>query len=243
MINPRREIDCSLGYVDKTKSPQKSEEIYEELAQKLGYENYLERRFFIYGCIDYTDTVYVERIQNDFANLQVPDITRYILAINREDNKAEKLAKENGIDFFRKPIWIYIDSTGGCEDEGMALINAMVLSATPVYTVNLSLWYSMGFLIGICGHKRYSMPYAKFMFHDGFNGTMGSASRAEEKMAFDKKYEREVVKKIMLGHSDPKKFNSRTYDKLYPHDNFMMAEKALEYGFIDEIVTDLSVLG
>lgn len=51
----------------------------------------------------------------------------------------------------RKPIIIYINSPGGNVTDGYGLIDAILTSTTPVYTVNLGIAYSMGFLIYIAG--------------------------------------------------------------------------------------------
>ena len=54
----------------------------------------------------------------------------------------------------RKPIVIYINSPGGCVSDGYGLIDVILNSKTPVYTVNQALCASMGFLIFLAGSKR-----------------------------------------------------------------------------------------
>lgn len=137
----------------------------------------------------------------------------------------------------RKPIRIYINSPGGNIIEGYSVVSAIKLSQTPVYTINIGQWSSMAFLIGITGDKRFSLPYMTFLMHDGFNGTFDSGSKAQDKMKFDERFEREVTKAHVLEYS---KMSSAEYDALVRVEYYMLPEDALKHGFIDEIVTDIT---
>jgi len=53
----------------------------------------------------------------------------------------------------RKPIILYINSPGGSVVDGYGVIDTILLSETPVYTVNVALCASMGFLIYLAGGK------------------------------------------------------------------------------------------
>ena len=61
----------------------------------------------------------------------------------------------------------------------------MMLSKTPVYTVNLGIAYSMGFLIFIAGQKRFSMPSATFLCHDGASGGFDSMNKLNDCIEFE----------------------------------------------------------
>lgn len=61
-----------------------------------------------------------------------------------------------------------------------------------MYTVNLGYQYSMGFLIGLAGHKRFAVPNAKFLMHDGSNFIWDSGAKAQDKMEFQKKVEARI---------------------------------------------------
>lgn len=154
-----------------------------------------------------------------------------IIDYNRYDERNKIPVEE------RKPIRMYINSPGGTPTEGFAVISAIGLSKTPIYTINIGQWGSMAFLIGITGHKRFSIPYATFLMHDGRNGTFDSGSKAQDKMKFDERFELEVVKKHVLRHG---KMTSTEYDALVRVEYYMLPEDALERGFIDEIVTDIT---
>ena len=56
----------------------------------------------------------------------------------------------------RKPIKIYINSPGGGVSSGMALIDIIKLSKTPVYAYVIGYACSMGGVILVACHKRYA---------------------------------------------------------------------------------------
>ena len=161
----------------------------------------------------------------------IPWLIEQIIQCNRED-------KGLPIDQ-RKPIRLYINSPGGDLFAGFGLIDAIKLSKTPVYTINVGQWCSMAFLIGISGHKRYSLPHVKFLMHDGHSFTYGSTAKAQDEAEFNKRYEKEVVKAHVLENSN---MTSQEYDKVFRIEYYMLPKDALEKNFIDEIVTDLEAI-
>ncbi len=156
-----------------------------------------------------------------------------ILAINRDDERKKIKLKD------RKPIRLYINSPGGCVTEGFALISVIELSKTPVYTINIGSWSSMAFLIGITGHKRFSLPHMMFLMHDGSTFAYDSANKAKDKMDFYQRFEQTVVKSHVLKHSH---MTSKEYDGLTRVEYYMLPEDALSSGFIDEIVTNINTI-
>lgn len=139
----------------------------------------------------------------------------------------------------RKPIKLFINSPGGNVQEGFSLISVMELSKTPIYTINIGLWASMSFLIGIAGHKRLSLPNMTFLMHDGSSVAWGSTSKVQDQIEFSKRFELEVVKEHVLKYSTMK---ASDYDALSRVELYMLPNDALERGFIDEIVTDIDAI-
>ena len=154
----------------------------------------------------------------------VHQVARHILQINRDDSglPAEK----------RKPIILYVVSCGGEVDSGFEMIDVIESSVTPVYTVNLGYQYSMGFLIGLAGHKRYAMPNAKFLMHDGSNFVWNSGAKAQDQMEFNRKVE-ERIKRYVISHSNvtPEEYDSKLRVEWY-----LFADDAKEKGFTDYII-------
>ncbi|MBQ9180485.1 ATP-dependent Clp protease proteolytic subunit [Candidatus Saccharibacteria bacterium] len=186
-----------------------------------------DRRLCLFGEILATDNDMMPQGDASESDAIVQQIFNY----NREDAAAGLSIGQ------RKPIRMYINSPGGSVTQGMAIISAIRLSKTPVYTINVGEWSSMAFLIGISGHKRFSMPDMIFLMHDGSTLSIGSMSKVQDKMEFDRRYEQEVVKRLVLSRSN---MTSAEYDALARVEYYMLPEDALGRGFIDQIVTDIN---
>ena len=139
----------------------------------------------------------------------------------------------------RKPIKLFINSPGGDVQEGFSLVSTIELSKTPIYTINIGVWASMSFLIGIAGHKRFSLPNMTFLMHDGSSFAWGSTCKVQDQIEFSKRFELEVVKNHVLRHSTMK---ASDYDALSRVELYMLPKDALEHGFIDEIITDIDTI-
>lgn len=132
----------------------------------------------------------------------------------------------------RKPILLYVVSEGGEVDSGFELIDTIMCSKTPVYTINLGYQYSMGFLIGLAGHKRFAMKNAKYLHHDGSNFVFNSGAKAQDQMKFNSRIE-ERIKAYTLSRSN---LTSEEYDAKLRVEWYMFADEAKERGFVDYII-------
>ena len=163
-------------------------------------------------------------LSEDICQETVNDIVKNILQYNREDQ---------GIDpKDRKPIRVYVASNGGEVDAGFELIDVIRVSKTPVYTINLGYQYSMGFLIGLAGHRRYAMHYSKFLLHDGSNFIYNSGAKAQDQMEFNRRVE-DRVRQFILSRS---KLTAEEYDSKLRVEWYMFSDEAREKGFVDYIV-------
>lgn len=189
-----------------------------------------DRRLSLYGVIESVE----EESKGLYLDISMTSwLAECIIDINREDAKNETPPEE------RKPIRLYINSPGGDLKEGFALVSAIELSKTPVWTFNVGEWCSMAFLIGITGHKRFSMPNMTFLMHEGMSFAGGAASKMQDRADFDKRFEETVVKKHVLLHSN---MTAKEYDDKKRVELYMLPGDAMEYGFIDEIVTDIDTI-
>lgn len=132
----------------------------------------------------------------------------------------------------RKPILLYVSSPGGSVDLGFQIINAILNSKTPVYTINFGYQYSMGFLIGLAGHKRFAMEHSKFLMHDGSMFIVDSTSKAKDQMEFQLKQE-ERIKNFVVGRSN---VTPEEYEAKFSKEWYMFADEAKERGFVDYII-------
>lgn len=133
----------------------------------------------------------------------------------------------------RKPIFIYINSPGGSVIDGLSLVGAITNSKTPVYTINLALAASMAFHIFISGHKRFSMPKAIFLLHQGESASWGTASQVLERVAFESNDLANVIKDHVLTHTQ---INKKMYENKYKTEWYFLPETAKKIGVVDYIV-------
>lgn len=163
---------------------------------------------------------------NDTIDSEVVDtIVYHIMRYNREDKGIE--VKE------RKPIILYINSNGGSVSDGYAVIDAVVNSITPVYTVNQGYCYSMGFLIFLSGSKRYCMPSATFLMHDGSTMGWDSTAKMKDRMDFETKQVEEYTKKYIMSRTS---IDEKLYDEKYRVEWYFYPTEAKKNGVVDYIV-------
>ena len=134
----------------------------------------------------------------------------------------------------RSDISLYINSPGGSVSAGMAIYDTMQLIPNDVSTLAMGLAASMGqFLLcaGTAG-KRYALPHAQVLMHQGSAGFGGTAADVE---IYAEQLERtgSVMTRLIAEHTgQPVERVER--DSL--RDRWFSAEEALEYGIIDHIV-------
>ncbi len=182
-----------------------------------------ERRLYLYGPI-------YEASSSPEAGygFSATSIAEIIMEYNRAD---KGLPVEE-----RKPVMLYINSPGGSLTDGFALASIIEASKTPIYTVNIGECSSMAFLIGITGHKRYSIKNAVFLMHDGAMYAAGSSNKVYDQVRFYEDYDNKVVRKHVLKHT---KITKKKYEQLLRKEAYMLPEEALKLGVIDKIVNDL----
>lgn len=174
---------------------------------------------------------YLRNLQNrklyltaDIDECVIDNVVKHILQYNVEDKG--KPTEE------RKPILLYCSSNGGSVDPGFELVDVILQSKTPVHTINLGYQYSMAFLIGLAGHKRFASINAKFLMHDGSNFIMNSGAKAQDQMEFNKRIE-DRVKEYVLSRT---KITSEMYDAQMRKEWYMFANEAKELGVTDFII-------
>lgn len=163
-------------------------------------------------------------LSGEISMFSVEEVVKHILRYNIDDT---------GIDVDkRKPIILYLSSNGGEVYAGFELIDVIASSKTPVYTVNMGYQFSMGFLIGLAGHKRFATTNAKYLWHDGISGTMNSSAKVRDEIEFQTRNE-ERIKQFVLDHT---KISKELYDSKFRVEWYMFADEAKELGVVDEIV-------
>ena len=106
-------------------------------------------------------------------------------------------------------------------------------SETPVITVNQAMCASMGFLIFIAGHKRYTMPHAQFLMHDGSTAGWDSTAKMKDRMEFETGQLEKMTRDYILQNT---KITPEKYEEKYRVEWYMLPEEEKNYGICDAIV-------
>ncbi len=134
-----------------------------------------------------------------------------------------------------KDINLYINSPGGSISAGMAVYDTMVLAPCDIATYAMGMAASMGEFLLAAGAKgkRYALPHARILMHQPLGGVTGSAADIAiqaEQFA--------VIKKEMFRLNA--EFTGQTIERIETdsdRDRWFTAQEALEYGFVDHIIT------
>ncbi|MWN31761.1 MULTISPECIES: ATP-dependent Clp endopeptidase proteolytic subunit ClpP [unclassified Gilliamella] len=137
-----------------------------------------------------------------------------------------------------KDIYLYINSPGGVVTAGMAIYDTMQFIKPDVSTICLGQACSMGSLLLTAGTKgkRYCLPNARVMIHQPLGGFQGQASdiqiHAQEILQVKHR-----LNNILAIHTGQ---DISVIEKDTDRDNFMSADKAVEYGLVDAIYSKRS---
>ncbi|HUQ16888.1 MAG TPA: ATP-dependent Clp endopeptidase proteolytic subunit ClpP, partial [Candidatus Saccharimonadales bacterium] len=177
-----------------------------------------ERAYDIFSRLLKDRIIFItDQIEDNMANL----IIAQLLFLESEDPE--------------KDIYLYINSPGGVVTAGLAIYDTMQYLKAPVNTVCIGQAASMGAVLLAAGAKgkRYALPNARIMIHQGSGGFRGNTP---DVMIQVKELETLVDKltKILAHHT------GQTVDQVRKdsdRDRFMSAEEAKTYGLIDEVYT------
>ena len=134
-----------------------------------------------------------------------------------------------------KDIQIYINSPGGSVYAGLGIYDTMQFIKPDVATICTGMAASMAAVLLCAGHKgkRSGLTHSRVMIHQPLGGAQGQASDIEI-TAREILTLKDELYHIIANHS------GQTFEKVYEdsdRDYWMKADKAKEYGMIDEILT------
>lgn len=159
------------------------------------------------------------------------EFERYIIDWNRED-KGIEVEK-------RKPIKLLIYSYGGDVDAMLSFIDIMKLSKTPVWTINMGQCLSAGGMLLMTGQKRFAMPNSQVLIHEGSVGNIGGDTNKVVDIADNLKEMQKFIEDFIISHTS---IDKKLYKKFAKKEWYITAKQSLEYGIVDEIITDIDML-
>jgi ATP-dependent Clp protease, protease subunit len=163
-----------------------------------------------------------------------------VLGTEVDDTVANRLCAQLlllSADDARADISLYINSPGGSVTAGLAIYDTMRLIPNDVSTLALGLAGSMAQFLLCAGSrgKRFSLPHAQILMHQGSAGFGGTAADVE---IYAAQLERltDLLLGLTAGHTGQPVERVRA-DSM--RDRWFSPEEALEYGMIDHIVTSV----
>lgn len=171
------------------------------------YERLLQQRIIVLG----------QQVDDDIANR----IAAQMLLLSAEDPKSD--------------IQLYINSPGGSVSAGMAIFDTMEFVPCDVATFAMGLAASMGqFLLSAGARgKRYALPHARIMMHQPSSGVGGQESDIVIQAEQSRLLKRELAE-LIAEHT------GQTVEKVTAdseRDRWFRAQEALEYGFVDHVIS------
>ena len=138
-----------------------------------------------------------------------------------------------------KDISLYINSPGGSSYAGMSIYDAMQYVRPDVRTICTGMGMSAAAMIlsGGAPGKRFVLPNAKVMIHQGSGGFRGSPADIQIAAKEILEMTRRMAEIISRHSGQPLEQVMKDIDR----DHFMTPAEAQEYGLIDEIVSPRAV--
>ena len=156
--------------------------------------------------------------------ISVNEIIEIIYDINEED--AKKTQKE--------PIKLIINSLGGEVYSGLALVDVIDNSLTPIHTICHGSAMSMALILFAAGHKRLAGKYATFMYHEAGYDVEGKVIHHKQELKeverTDKLCDDYLISKTKL---TPKLLNDVRNKRA---EWYFDVKTAMKYGLVDEIL-------
>ncbi len=185
-------------------------------------EGRYERSFDIYSRLLRERIVFLgQPVEDDIANV----ITAQLLFLEAEDPDRD--------------ISLYINSPGGSSYAGMAIYDAMQYVRPDVQTICTGMGMSAAAMI-LCGGtpgKRFVLPNAKVMIHQGSGGFRGSPADIQIAAKEILEMTRRMAEIIARHSGQPLEQVLKDIDR----DRFMAPDEAVAYGLVDGVMPPAAV--
>jgi ATP-dependent Clp protease protease subunit len=168
------------------------------------------------------------------------DLRILLLGDAVDDNGANRLVAQLlllSADDPESDIGLYINSPGGSVMAGLAIYDTMQLIPNDVATVAVGFAASMGQILLCAGApgKRYALPSAQVVMHEGSAGLGGSAADVQIQ-ADNLQATLDRMRGIIARHTG---HSMEEVVRDVGRDRWFDAEEAKAYGFVDHVVTSL----
>ena len=158
------------------------------------------------------------------------ELIKYIVRWNAEDMTTPVE--------MRKPIRIYFFSPGGDLDINYALIDTIKMSKTPVIGINIGQCASAAAYIFLSCHKRYMLPHAYFILHQGSGTLSGTFEQICAQMEDYQKQVEELASFVL----EYTAYSEEDVAEKIVGEWYIRKDEALENGVVHGVITDVSML-
>ena len=133
-----------------------------------------------------------------------------------------------------KPVSLYINSTGGCSSDALALYDYIKHCELEINTYAMGICHSAALILFLAGNRRYTYKHASFMWHAGM-GKISEYTSAEDIAAYS-----DWIARLELNCNVVIKERASIPQKVLKlaeiRDVFFDAKQALKWGICDEIL-------
>ena len=158
------------------------------------------------------------------------ELVKYIVRWNAEDAATPVE--------LRRPIRIFFFSPGGDLDINYALIDTIKMSKTPIIGINIGQCASAAAYIFLSCHKRYMLPHAYFILHQGSGTLSGTFEQICAQME-DYQQQVEELSAFVLEHTT---YSEEAVAEKIVGEWYIRKDEALENGVVHGVVKDVSML-
>jgi ATP-dependent Clp endopeptidase proteolytic subunit ClpP len=129
------------------------------------------------------------------------------------------------------PIYLHINSYGGCIFSALNAIDYIQACTVPVYTIIEGSTASAGTLMSVCGKKRFIRPNSHMLIHQLSSECWGKMSELEDEFSNLKA----IMTKLKTIYKEHTAIPKNELKRLLKHDLWLNAKQCLEYGLVDEV--------
>lgn len=129
------------------------------------------------------------------------------------------------------PIYLHINSYGGCVFSALTAIDIIKACKVPIYTIIEGATASAGTLISVVGEKRFIRPNAHMLIHQLSSGSWGKMQELED----DFENNKGLMDRIINIYKDNANIPKKQLREILKHDLWWNVDTCMKYGLVDEI--------
>ena len=224
MINNKRKYNVSYEYKSKkTKKSEKDDETNSSGTNDNDLSSLLGKK---------SKDTKIERDNNHiYFHSEVDRESIFELTMLIKEAEEESILTSFKLNIEEIPIYLHINSFGGCIFSAFSAIDVIKACRVPIYTIIEGSTASAGTLISVVGKKRFIRPNGYMLIHQLSSSCWGKMSEIEDEF----KNLQELMEKIKDIYKEYTNIPKKELSELLKHDLWLDSSKCLKYGLVEEI--------